>query len=160
MYLIITKCIIIVWKRFDDSIVKYFQFHVILSLIIMSANDLTLEVDFFLQYMSNHYISFSNFLFTSYLLILCWVSACDFMIFIIYFLENLKMGYIFLKLIFYTHLHSTWCWFFPLFILFQTYITMSFINCLHTIFFDISSRVSIDFTRKTSQCHVSSMTIF
>jgi len=47
IYLIITKCITVVWKRFDNSIVKYFQFHVILSLIIMSAYDIILEIEVF-----------------------------------------------------------------------------------------------------------------
>jgi len=75
-------------------------------------------------------------------------QRAHFTIFIIYLLwklENCFMGYnIFFKLIFSTHLQSTWCWFFPLFILFQTYKTMGFINCLHTIFFDNSSRTDIN----------------
>jgi len=71
---------------------------------------------------------------------------------------------IFSKLIFCTHLQSPWCWFFPLFILFQTYITIGirFYKLSSYYFFSIiaAERISIDFTQKTSQCHVSSMTIF
>lgn len=58
-------------------------------------------------------------------------------IFILQKLENCFM------IFFCSHLQFPWCWFFPLFMLFHTYITRFYKNCLYTRFVYSNSRTDI-----------------